>query len=1031
MGEYLVSFIKTLNKLIGNKNLKDIDCYQVTASSQGLFFAIGHALFKDFENGLKNSVQHVFLKMLVEQGLAKALPNGFFLPKEVVCAQLGDSDVEDIEMASALGIEPRQKLKFVAQTRSFTSQKDFSVSLFVELAEHGELPVESQGPYIKLPGNKHARLNTGELIGLEAWKQHQSLTVDQRTELQNLRLIAQLQLAKDSGMDIDLKHFEQFIVKVPDSIGVHVHRNSDDSLTLRPSIDSLTNEQLESRWGQVIGTQDSGALRVENTIVLLDEKKRLAIDEVFKNQHIPKDQVKNFIENPSAFLDASLIDLDVGFSTRVTGVGELIFISFGELDSEKTDWFSDGLTEKQPIKGLDAVIKCPEDLQRFEEQYKAARASNARVMLFDGQPIDISESSGIDQQIKELDARYEGGEGDSYDESTASDDLPTTEQENAEPAKKWTLLLETAEEKNKHLLELASREFDSKQIDWQACLRDPYPHQRKGVEWAVSLINQAVIPNDEQPVRIEGALLADDMGLGKTYMALVATHEYYLSLDQQKKTRKPILVVAPLSLLENWKDEVDVTFKKSPFTDIQLLQSGKDLNKFRVAGVDRESVQLTEQMNERGEDGSGTPEIKYALHVGQEAGLKRLDMPGRLVVTTYDTLRSYQFSLCKVDWGLVFFDEAQNIKNPNTLQTRAAKALKADFKMLVTGTPVENSLADFWCLLDTAQPGLLGDWPVFRQNWVSPIVKAEAEEKEAKRIEIGEQLRKATGAFMLRRTKEEELPGLPVKRSFVGKQLQRNAVNTEYLEYLGQDMQGAQLKEYDGILSGYQQQLGSQEKGVALTALAALRNISLHPELQSTSTLNITTAKQGQEFISGSAKLIALKQVLDSIQVKKEKVIIFAINKRLQLMLKQALDSQYSLNIDIINGDTKAVESSSGRESPTRKSMIKQFEAKPGFNIIIMSPIAAGVGLTIIGANHVVHLERHWNPAKEAQATDRVYRIGQEKDVCIYYPFSLHPSKQSFDEHLALLLDRKHLLKEAVVTPEPVKEADVISGLLV
>ncbi|NLY12460.1 MAG: DEAD/DEAH box helicase [Gammaproteobacteria bacterium] len=1019
-----MSIIKTLRTLLGNKASESSDIYQVTANSEGLLYATAPELFSAFEKAQKTSLQHTVLKMLVEQGLAKALPNGFLLPKEVVSAQLGDSEIEDIEIANILAIEPRQKLKFTAQARSFTTQKDFSVSLFVELAEHGQLPVEFRGPYIKLPGNRHARLNTGELLGLEAWQQHQELTAEQRSELQNLRLIAQLQLAKDSGMDIDLKHFEQFIVKVPESIGVHVHRNSDGSLTLRPSIDSLTNEQLESRWGQVIGSQDSGALRVENTIVLLDEKKRQAIDEVFKNQHIPKEQVKNFIENPSAFLDASLIDLDVGFSTRVTGIGELVFLSFGELDSEKTDWFSDGLTEKQPIKNLEAVIKCPEDLQRFEEQYKAARASNATVMRFDGESIDISDSADIAQQLENLETRYAGGEYDGG-ESTKPD---ASDKEETGSAKRWTLLLETAEEKNKYLLELASREFDSNQIDWQACLREPYPHQRKGVEWAISLISQAVAQS-KQPVRIEGALLADDMGLGKTYMSLVAINEYYRLLEQHNKTLKPILVVAPLSLLDNWKDEVAVTFKESPFTDIQILQSGKDLNKFRVAGVDRESVQLTEQMNGREDSDQGTPEIKYALHVGQEAGLKRLDMPGRLVVTTYDTLRSYQFSLCKVDWGLVFFDEAQNIKNPNTLQTRAAKALKADFKMLVTGTPVENSLADFWCLLDTAQPGLLGDWSVFRQNWVTPIVQAAAEEKEAKRIEIGEQLRQATGAFMLRRTKEEELPGLPVKRSFVGKQLHKNADNTELLEYLGQDMRGAQLKEYDGILSGYQQQVDSLEKGVALTALAALRNISLHPRLQSPSTLNMMTANQGQEFLSGSAKLIALKQVLDQIQAKSEKVIIFVINKRLQLMLKQALDALYNLKVDVINGDTKTVESSSGRESATRKSMIKQFEAKPGFNIIIMSPIAAGVGLTIVGANHVIHLERHWNPAKEAQATDRVYRIGQEKDVCIYYPFSLHPSKQSFDEHLALLLDRKHLLKEAVVTSEPVKEADVIRGM--
>ncbi|MFB2351132.1 SNF2-related protein, partial [Priestia megaterium] len=94
-----------------------------------------------------------------------------------------------------------------------------------------------------------------------------------------------------------------------------------------------------------------------------------------------------------------------------------------------------------------------------------------------------------------------------------------------------------------------------------------------------------------------------------------------------------------------------------------------------------------------------------------------LDMDRRLVLTTYQTLRDYQFSMCVIDWGVVVFDEAQNIKNPNTLQTRAAKGLKADFKLLATGTPVENSLGDFWCLMDTAQPGLLGSWQNLRDRW--------------------------------------------------------------------------------------------------------------------------------------------------------------------------------------------------------------------------------------------------------------------------------------------------------------------------
>jgi len=119
----------------------------------------------------------------------------------------------------------------------------------------------------------------------------------------------------------------------------------------------------------------------------------------------------------------------------------------------------------------------------------------------------------------------------------------------------------------------------------------------------------------------------------------------------------------------------------------------------------------------------------------------------------------------------------------------------------------------------------------------------------------------------------------------------------------------------------------------------------------------------------------------------------------------------------------------SKKEELTRKQLIGQFEAKAGFNIIIMSPVAAGVGLTVVGANHVVHLERHWNPAKEAQATDRVYRIGQTKDVHIYLPAVIHPEVDSFDVHLDRLLQGKLMLKDAVVTTEGVGDAELMAAI--
>jgi hypothetical protein len=165
--------------------------------------------------------------------------------------------------------------------------------------------------------------------------------------------------------------------------------------------------------------------------------------------------------------------------------------------------------------------------------------------------------------------------------------------------------------------------------------------------------------------------------------------------------------------------------------------------------------------------------------------------------------------------------------------------------------------------------------------------------------------------------------------------------------------------------------------------------------------------------------LKSLIELLELIKKRKEKCIIFAVNKRLQTFLSLALGKKYHLGpLSIINGDAKAV--SKNASTPTRKSMIIDFETKDGFNIIVMSPVAAGVGLTVVGANNVVHFERHWNPAKEAQATDRVYRIGQKKNVNIYIPVLLHPEMESFDVNLHRLLSKKTLLKDAVVTPEEV-----------
>lgn len=173
-----------------------------------------------------------------------------------------------------------------------------------------------------------------------------------------------------------------------------------------------------------------------------------------------------------------------------------------------------------------------------------------------------------------------------------------------------------------------------------------------------------------------------------------------------------------------------------------------------------------------------------------------------------------------------------------------------------------------------------------------------------------------------------------------------------------------------------------------------------------------------EELIHTSAKLKAMMPVLNHIQMMKEKAIIFTERRDMQQILKRIILQIFGIHAHIVNGTTAT--SQSGKSDPKRQSRqgaIDDFQQKSRFNVIIMSPIAAGMGLNVTRANHVIHYTRHWNPAKENQATDRAYRIGQDKDVHVYYPMAVHEGMITFDQTLDELLKRKTNLAEATLYP--------------
>lgn len=466
------------------------------------------------------------------------------------------------------------------------------------------------------------------------------------------------------------------------------------------------------------------------------------------------------------------------------------------------------------------------------------------------------------------------------------------------------------------------------------------PHQEAGLLW----LQRHWISGSR------GCLLCDDMGLGKTFQALAFLCWLRELMETGAYKRKPILIVAPVGLLRNWEAEIDTHLITSGLDDITRAY-GEHLRALR-----------------RGRHLDGTASLDTAI-------LSRSD----LILANYEAVSDYQLSFGAVAYAAVVFDEAQKIKSPKARMTHAAKALDGEFVIGMTGTPVENRLADLWCIADTAQPGGLSNLKDFSARYevegadVAVLRKAIWQEE-------GE-IRDQPPQLLLRRLKSDNLKGLPKKHEHIAKV----------------PMPERQLEAYQraltmGELSGPEGTLGK---------IHAMRRVSLHPLLLDGG------AGREELKIEDSARFLAAIQSLDRIAEANEKCLIFLESLDLQEadQLPLLLKRRYGLARlpMVINGEVTTED---------RQSRVDTFQRESGFDVMLLSPKAGGVGLTLTAANHVIHLSRWWNPAVEDQCSDRVYRIGQRKDVHIYYPLAVLPDdvERSFDTQLQLLMERKRTL---------------------
>lgn len=484
------------------------------------------------------------------------------------------------------------------------------------------------------------------------------------------------------------------------------------------------------------------------------------------------------------------------------------------------------------------------------------------------------------------------------------------------------------------------------------------PHQQEGFDWLLR----------HWSAGSWGALLADDMGLGKTLEALAFLSWLKTEAAVHSADHQPFLVVAPTGLLQSWEQE-HTKHLSEPGLGRPLEAHGVGLRQLRT--------DVSASGNELGSD-PPLPKLDVAA-------LGRAEW----VLTTYETLRDYQHSFGRVRWRAAVFDEAQKIKNPGARVTDAALAMNVEFALLMTGTPVENRPADIWSMIDRAEPGMFGTLKDFSKHYEAP------DEPCMPALEaLHRKLTSESGApaLMLRRLKENHLTSLPAK------QVHRRVV----------DMPQLQAEMYEQVV------LHGQQGESMLRTLQRLRSISQHP--------SVPGDLDADRYIRESARLSVTMEILEAVESRCEKVLLFVESRQIQDFLIGALRRRFKLPNDVlvVNGAV------SGR---TRQARVNAFQERTGFDVMVLSPRAGGVGLTLTAANHVIHLSRWWNPAVEDQCTDRIFRIGQERTVHVYLPLARHPQfgEYSFDLKLDSLLKRKREMNRRVLAPTASTSEDVSS----
>lgn len=446
------------------------------------------------------------------------------------------------------------------------------------------------------------------------------------------------------------------------------------------------------------------------------------------------------------------------------------------------------------------------------------------------------------------------------------------------------------------------------------------PYQARGVSWLTFLERWRL-----------GACLADDMGLGKTIQLLA----FLLHLRNQSIPCSPTLLVCPTSVLGNWEREI---------------------KKF-------------------------APSLQAWVHHGSERpkgkAFQKIVKHHDIILTSYALIHRDLESIKAIQWQNIVLDEAQNIKNSETRQAKAIRELNAQFRIALTGTPLENRLTELWSILDFLHPGYLGNKPYFQKRYAIPI------ERYGDTTSLNA-LKTYVQPFILRRLKTDQsiIQDLPDKQEmtvFCSLSLEQASLYEAVVKKSLQDIENS-----DGI----------ERRGHILATLTKLKQICNHPA-QYLKEKHLTTNRSG--------KLMRLIEMLQELIDEGDRALLFTQYAEMGKLLQAYLQTQTGRDVFLLSGSTP---------KPKREVMVDQFQQDPQAPpIFILSLKAGGVGLNLTRANHVFHFDRWWNPAVENQATDRAFRIGQTRNVQVHK----FVCAGTLEEKIHDQIERKKALAEQVV----------------